>query len=172
LPNKVEWLPGESYAEYKQKKYAGMQGIGQSNSQKRMAGKCPNTDEVKTRCKCRTCINRRNRSKGRRKQNLVKKKLQIADNRFHGADAHEENWKSGVRFEVKAGKQVEPLNKLFKKAKLQSDTNHQQIGNMSKPFVYVAMPDGTENGILCFELDNVENVCVELLKGMGYFNDY
>ena len=157
---KIEWREDETFTEYKMRKHEGMQGMGQKTVKKR-EGWSDNQKRGLT-----------NKNKGRRKQNLVKKKLQIADNRFQGADAHEENWKSGVRFEVKAGKQVEPLNKLFKKAKLQSDTNHQQIGNMSKPFVYVAMPDGTENGILCFELDNVENVCVEILKGMGYFSDY
>tara|TARA_Y100000401_G_C8288787_1_gene207505 strand:+ start:153 stop:671 length:519 start_codon:yes stop_codon:yes gene_type:complete len=171
LKQQVEWEANETYAEYKQKKYAGMQGMGQPNSKKRMAGNCPNSNIVKTKCKCRTCINRRNRSKGRRKQNLVKKKLKIQDNRFHGADAHEENWLSGLRFEVKAGKQVEPLNKLFNKAKLQSDTNHKAIGSLSKPFVYVAMPDGTENGIMAFQLDDAENVCYEILKNFGYIEE-
>ena len=34
---------------------------------------------IKTKCKCRTCINRRNRAKGRRKQNLARKKLGIKE---------------------------------------------------------------------------------------------
>ena len=74
------WDGTETYAEYKAKKYAGWSGIGQPNSNTRMAGKCPNTNEIKTKCKCRTCINRRNRAKGRRKQNLARKKLGIPDN--------------------------------------------------------------------------------------------
>ena len=45
----VEWEANETYAEFKAKKYAGRSGIGQPNSNKRMAGKCPNTNEVKTK---------------------------------------------------------------------------------------------------------------------------
>ena len=162
------WDGTETYAEYKAKKYAGRSGIGQPNSKKRMAGKCPKTNEIKTKCQCRTCINRRNRAKGRRKQNLARKKLGIPDNRFHGADAHEENWATGLRVEVKAGKQVEPLSKIFYKSKTQSDVSHQAFGGMSKPFIQVSMPDGSTKGIVSFELDEIENVCVEVLKNFGY----
>jgi hypothetical protein len=145
-----------------------MQGMGQPNSQKRMAGKCPNTNKIKTACDCRTCINRRNRSKGRRKQNIARKKLGIKDNRFHGADAHEENWNTGLRVEVKAGKQVQPVFTLYNKCKLQSDVSHNAIGGTNKPFIQVSMPDNSTKGIVMFELDNIENVCVEVLKNFGY----
>ena len=164
----VEWQPDESFSEYKARKTAGMQGMGQPNSQKRMAGKCPNTDKLKTKCDCRTCINRRNRSKGRRKQNLARKKLNIPNNRFHGADAHEENWSTGLRVEVKAGKQVNPLATVFYKSKQQSDVSHRAFGGMGKPFIQVSMPDGTTKGIVSFQLDDIENVCVEVLKNFGY----
>lgn len=145
-----------------------MQGIGQPNSKKRMAGKCPNSNEVKTKCKCRTCINRRNRAKGRRKQNIARKKLNIPNNRFHGADAHEENWATGLRVEVKAGRQVDGLVKVFYKSKSQSDVSHRAFGGMSKPFIQVSMPDNSTKGIVSFELDDIENVCVEVLKNFGY----
>ena len=48
------WDGTETYAAYKAKKYAGWSGIGQPNSNTRMAGKCPKTNEIKTKCKCRT----------------------------------------------------------------------------------------------------------------------
>jgi hypothetical protein len=166
--NKVEWQDNETYGEFKARKSAGRTGMGQPNSKKRMHGKCPNTNKLKTRCSCRTCINRRNRSKGRRKQNMARKKLGIKDNRFHGADAHEENWNTGLRVEVKAGKQVQPVATLFNKCKAQSDLSHQAIGNLSKPFIQVSMPDNSTKGIVMFELDEVENVCVEILKNFGY----
>ena len=164
----VEWESNETYAEFKAKKYAGRSGIGQPNSNKRMAGKGPNTNEVKTKCKCRTCINRRNRAKGRRKQNIARKKLNIPNNRFHGADAHEENWATGLRVEVKAGKQVDGLVKVFYKSKSQSDLSHRAFGGMSKPFIQVSMPDNSTKGIVSFELDDIENVCVEVLKNFDY----
>lgn len=158
----------ETFAEYKQRRHAGWSGTGQPNSQTRQSGRCKNTNEFKNKCKCRTCINRRNRAKGRRKQNIARKKLGIKDNRFHGADAHEENWNTGLRVEVKAGKQVEPLSKFFYKSKLQSDMSHKAFGGMSKPFIQVSMPDNSTKGIVSFELDELENVCVEALKNLGY----
>jgi len=164
----VNWEANETYAEYKEKKYAGMSGIGQPNSKKNMSGLCPNSNEKKIKCKCRACINRRNRSKGKRKQNIARKKLGIPNNRFHGADAHEENWSTGLRVEVKAGKQVDGLAKVFYKSKEQSDISHRAFGGMGKPFIQVSMPDGTTKGIVSFELDDIENVCYEVLKNFGY----
>tara|TARA_R100000808_G_C2136099_1_gene144433 strand:+ start:1227 stop:1757 length:531 start_codon:yes stop_codon:yes gene_type:complete len=158
----------ETFAEWKQRKHAGWSGMGQPNSNKNMAGKCKNSNEIKTKCKCRTCINRRNRSKGRRKQNIARKKLGIKDNRFHGADAHEENWATGLRVEVKAGKQVNPISTFFYKCKTQSDISHRAFGGMGKPFIQVSMPDNSTKGIVSFELDDIENVCVEVLKNFGY----
>ena len=79
-PNKDGWDPEkESWDEYKANRFSGMSGTGQPNSQTNAKGLCPNTDIAKRTCKCRTCINRRNRSKGRRKQNMVRKKLGIPD---------------------------------------------------------------------------------------------
>ena len=39
---------------------------------------------------------------------------------------------------------------------------------MGKPFIQVSMPDGTTKGIVSFELDDIENVCMEVLKNFGY----
>ena len=165
----MEWdAENETFAEYKVRRSAGQSGMGQSNSQKNMAGKCTVTGKIKTKCDCRTCINRRNRAKGRRKQNLARKLLKIPNNRFHGADAHEENWSTGLSVEVKAGKQLEGLSKVFYKSKQQSDLSHQSFGGSSKPFVQMSMPDNSSKGIISFETDNIENVCVEILKNFGY----
>jgi hypothetical protein len=158
----------QSWDEYKATRFAGQQGIGQSNSQKNSHGRCDRTQLIKKDCHCTKCRNRRNRAKGRTKQNIVRKKLNIPSNRFHGADAHEENWIAGFRAEVKAGKQIQPLATAFYKAKAQSDANHKSIGSQSKPFIHIAMPDGTTNGIISFELNDVENVCVEILTNFGY----
>ena len=167
--SRAEWdAENEKFQEYKQRRHAGWSGMGLPNSEKRQAGKCPNSNEYKNKCKCRTCINRRNRAKGRRKQNIARKKLGIKDNRFHGADAHEENWATGLRVEVKAGKQVNPIATFFNKCKLQSDMSHRAFGGMGKPFIQVSMPDNSTKGIVSFELDDIENVCVEVLKNFGY----
>jgi len=170
--NNTEWQPDETFSDYKKRKHAGWSGTGQPNSQTAGRGKCKNTNTEKHKCKCRTCINRRNQAKGKRKQNLAKKKLGIEANKFYGADAHEENWRTGLRVEVKAGKQVNPLATVFYKSKAQSDASHKAIGTGSKPFIQVSMPDNSTKGIVSFEIDDVENVAVEILKNFGYqFND-
>lgn len=163
------WNPEkESWDEYKANRFAGQSGIGQPNSKKNAAGKCDKTNEEKRKCKCRTCINRRNRSKGKRKQVAAMKKLKIPNNKFRGADSDEENWKGNARYEVKAGKQHEQFARPFYKAKEQSDKNHEAIGSLSKPFVYVNMPDGRSDGIVAFQLSDVENACMALLENFGY----
>jgi len=158
----------ESFAEYKARKTSHSKSLSQPNSLRNQHGKCKYSKLEKHKCKCRTCINRRSRNKGRRKQNLVRKKLKIPNNKFYGADAHEENWSAGFRVEVKAGKQVQPVATLFYKCKAQSDTAHNAIGGKSKPFIQVSMPDNSTNGIVSFELDDIENICVEVLKNFGY----
>jgi hypothetical protein len=42
--------------------------MSQRNSNRNSIGLCPNTKQKKNTCKCKTCIARRNRNKGRRKQ--------------------------------------------------------------------------------------------------------
>ena len=161
------WDPEkESWDEWKARRFEGQMGIGQSNSQKNARGMCPNTDKPKRQCDCRTCINRRNRSKGRRKQNMVRKKLGIPDRKFHGADAHEENWRSAVRIEVKAGKQVGPIATRFDKAEAQSGENvkNQVGGGRGKPFMMVAMPDDTSDGIVLFRLSQLREVVEGIIE--------
>jgi len=166
--NNIEWQPDETYSDYKRRKHSGWSGTGQPNSQTAERGKCSKTNIEKYKCKCRACINRRNQAKGRRKQNLAKKKLGIEANRYGSRDAHEENWMTGLRVEVKSGKQVNPLATVFYKSKQQSDASHKAIGTGSKPFIQVSMPDNSTKGIVSFEIDEVENVAVEILKNFGY----
>ncbi len=165
-PNNSSWDPSkESWDEFKANRHAGWSGTGQPNSQKNARGLCPNTDVEKRKCRCRTCINRKNRAKGRRKQNMVRKKLGIADRKFHGADAHEENWRSAVRIEVKAGKQVGPIYTRFLKAEVQSWENVKNVeGGKGKPFAMVAMPDGTSDGLVIFRLSQLQEVVLGIVE--------
>jgi len=164
--NNNGWDPeNESWDEFKARRFEGQMGIGQPNSQKNARGVCPNTGDQKRRCKCRTCINRKNRAKGRRKQNMVRKKLGIPDRKFHGADAHEENWRSAVRIEVKAGKQVGPIATRFEKAESQSWENVKNVvGGRSKPFMMVAMPDESSDGIVLFRLSQLRAVVEGIIE--------
>jgi hypothetical protein len=90
-------------------------------------------------CKCRSCVGRRSRTQGLKKQRHAKKLLGVPSNRFHGQDGNEENWRGLFRIEVKSGKQVGHA-KWFFRAEAQSDANR-AIGD-SRPFLFVAMPEG------------------------------
>ena len=146
------WRDDETYSEYKQRKNEAKgltQGIGLPNKK--------NRDNLTKKQK----MGLNNKNKGRRKQNIARKKLGIPDTKFRSQMGHEENWQGEIRVEVKAGKQVQTLWKKFNDAKLQSD-NNKRIGD-SRPFVFIAMPDGTTNGLITFELDKLDEVIQGLI---------
>ena len=147
---KIEWREDETFSEYKMRKHEGMQGMGQKTVKKR-EGWSDNQKRGLT-----------NKNKGRRKQNLARKKLKIPDTKFRSQMGNEESWQGEVRVEVKAGKQVQTLWTNYQKAKEQSDANT-RIGD-TRPFMFVAMPDGTSNGLVVVELDKLDEVVFALLE--------
>ena len=147
---KIEWREDETFSEYKMRKHEGMQGMGQKTVKKR-EGWSDNQKRGLT-----------NKNKGRRKQNLARKKLRIPDTKFRSQMGNEESWQGEVRVEVKAGKQVQTLWTKYQKAKEQSDANT-RIGD-TRPFMFVAMPDGTSNGLVVVELDKLDEVVFALLE--------
>jgi hypothetical protein len=108
-------------------------------------------------CACRSCIGRRNRRKGLRKQRIARKVLGVPDARFHGQLANEENWRANWRVEVKSGAQVGPIATRFLAAERQADAN-KAIGD-PRPFMMVAMPDdwGSE-GIVLIRLSDLRGI--------------
>ena len=148
--SKIEWQPDETFSDYKRRKHAGLQGMGQKTVKNR-EGWSDNQKRGLT-----------NKNKGRRKQNLARKKLNIPDTKFRSQMGNEESWKGEVRVEVKAGKQVQTLWTKYLKAKEQSDTNT-RIGD-TRPFLFVAMPDGTSNGLVVMELDKLEEIVFALIE--------
>ena len=147
---KIKWREDETFTEYKMRKHEGMQGMGQKTVKKR-EGWSDNQKRGLT-----------NKNKGRRKQNLARKKLKIPDTKFRSQMGNEESWQGEVRVEVKAGKQVQTLWTKYQKAKAQSDANT-RIGD-TRPFMFVAMPDGTSNGLVVVELDKLDEVVFALLE--------
>ena len=147
---KIEWREDETFTEYKMRKHEGMQGMGQKTVKKR-EGWSDNQKRGLT-----------NKNKGRRKQNLARKKLRIPDTKFRSQMGNEESWLGEIRVEVKAGKQVQTLWTKYQKAKEQSDANT-RIGD-TRPFMFVAMPDGTSNGLVVVELDKLDEVVFALLE--------
>jgi hypothetical protein len=150
MTNEIEWREDETFSEYKARKHSGMQGMGQ----KTVKNKDNWTDKQK--------MGLNNKNKGRRKQNIARKKLGIPDTKFRSQMGHEENWRGEIRVEVKAGKQVQSLWNKYTKAKLQSDDNT-RIGD-TRPFVFIAMPDGTTNGLVVFEIDKLDEVIQGLIQ--------
>ncbi len=90
---------------------------------------------------------RRNRTKGDSKARRARKKLGLGGH----LTRHEESWSGLVRTEIKAGIQVGPIATRFYAAKAQSDAA-KALGDI-RPFVMVAMPDGTTKGIVLMDLD-------------------
>ena len=77
--------------------------------------------------------------------------------------ADEEDWNSSVLFEVKSGKQVDPIATRFYNAESQSQEFVDTLGK-KKPFSMVAMPLGTGDGIFMCRLSSLEKVVEGLLE--------
>ena len=98
-----------------------------------------------------------NRNNGRNKQELARKLLKVPDNITGRIPADEEDWNSEVLFEVKSGKQVDPIATRFYNAESQSQEFVDTLGK-KKPFSMVAMPTGTGDGIFMCRLSSLEKV--------------
>ena len=100
---------------------------------------------------------KRNRTKGDSKARRARKKLGLGGH----LTRHEENWGGIFRTEIKAGAQVGPIYTRFRDAKAQSDAA-KALGDV-RPFVMVAMPDGTSEGIVLMTLTEFAEI-VSLLS--------
>ncbi len=98
---------------------------------------------------------KRNRTKGDSKARRARKKLGLYATGNAGS-RHEEHWSGAFRIESKAGAQVGPIATRFYEAKAQSDAA-KAIGDI-RPFVMVAMPDGTSRGIILMDLDEFSDL--------------
>jgi hypothetical protein len=119
---------------------------------------CDRTGEPNYQCKCPSCIGRRNRRKGSRKQRGAGKAVGVPPAKFGSQKAHEENWRGPVRLEVKAGRQVQRTATVFLAAEAQSETAR-AVGD-PRPFAMVAMPDGwgESEGLVVVRLSDFQRV--------------
>ena len=99
-------------------------------------------------CGCARCRGKRNRAKGDSKARQARKKLGIPG----VMSRHEEHWGGMCRVEMKAGKQVNPIQTRFELARLQSE-QARPMGD-TRPFLMVAMPEGTSDGIVLMRLSD------------------
>jgi hypothetical protein len=101
---------------------------------------------------------KRNRAKGDAKARRARKKLGLGGY----LTRHEENWGGAFRTEIKAGAQVGPIRTRFDDAKAQSDAA--RASGDIRPFVMVAMPDGTNRGIVLMDLEEFAELASILLE--------
>jgi hypothetical protein len=99
---------------------------------------------------------RRNRTKGDAKARRARKKLGLGGH----LTRHEENWGGYFRTEVKAGAQVGPIATRFQAAYAQS-LAAKALGDI-RPFIMVAMPDGTAKGIVLMDLEEFSEIAILL----------
>ena len=104
-----------------------------------------------------------NRNNGRSKQEMARKLLKVPNNVSGKIPADEEDWNSNVLFEVKSGKQVDPIATRFYNAESQSQEFVDTLGT-KKPFSMIAMPHGTGDGIFMCRLSSLEKVVEGLLE--------
>jgi hypothetical protein len=151
----------ETYSDWKRRKSEerGLQGIGQKNRKD-----TSNWTEAQKRGK-------RSRNKGMRKQREARKQLKIPNSRFRSNMGNEENWRGELRFEVKAGKQIQTIWTKFLKMEDQSNANLADVGKNMKPFVGVIKPDGTTDGLVMFRISDIENVVVGFLQNWEEYEE-
>ena len=99
-------------------------------------------------CNCARCRGKRNRQKGDAKARQARKVLGIPG----AMSRHEENWAGSCRVEMKAGKQVQPIATRFELARAQSE--EQRPHGDHRPFMMVAMPEYTKDGIVLMRLSD------------------
>jgi hypothetical protein len=75
---------------------------------------------------------------------------------------HEENWGGVFRTEIKAGAQIGPIATRFQAAKTQSDAA-KALGDV-RPFIMVAMPDGSTDGIVLMSLSEFSELATLLTQ--------
>lgn len=116
---------------------------------------------VKRDCRCRRCLGKRSRDKGDKRARGARKALGIP-----GANTrHEELWGGGLRTEMKAGAQVKPAITAFLRMEAQSELQRPMGDN--RPFVGVALPDGSKDGIVMFRLSKTPDVVAALIEQIG-----
>lgn len=115
---------------------------------------------VKRGCSCKRCLGKRSRKKGDDKARTARKALGIP-----GANTrHEELLGGGVRWEAKAGAQIQPMWTAFLKAWAQSE-QARAIGD-HRPFVMTAAPDNTREQLFACRLSDLPEVVAALIEQM------
>lgn len=134
-------------------------------------GVCPHTGEQKRSCKCRSCIGRRNRRKGQRKQskNLAAlEQITGTQAKWRGRRGNEETADHlPVRYENKAGREggANTIWTHYQRAETQSEASR-AVGDV-RPFVATFSPDGTTEGLFVCRISKLPDVIAALVMNDG-----
>lgn len=127
---------------------------------------CSNTGEPRRVCRCRSCVGRKNRNKGRTGQRAAREALRLSRERWVGREANEETWTAAVRVEVKAGgSMANPVQLRYDKMRAQSDAAT-AIGD-TRPFVAVVKADGHSDVVVMVKGEDLPAVVQALLEEWG-----
>lgn len=118
---------------------------------------CPNSGVPLRVCSCYSCRGRRNRNKGKTKQRQARRGLEKTFQQIAGpsmvSTSNEETWRLPVRAEVKAGGMAKTVDTFYRNTKAQADAD-KAIGD-SRPFLAVAMVDGSTDGLAVIRLSDL-----------------
>lgn len=114
-------------------------------------------------CRCKSCLGRRSRREGQRRQRRAQKVLNIEGTAL-GAN-HEENWRGAVRVEVKSQGFAKPVLTKYALMAAQSEASR-PIGD-NRPFVAIVEPPGVTFGIVMFRTDKIEETVTALAQQIG-----
>lgn len=124
---------------------------------------CVHTGEPRRTCKCRSCLGRRNRNKGKTGQRAAREALMLRRERWTGREANEETWTAAVRVEVKAGgNMANPVGLRYDQMRSQSD-EATAIGD-NRPFVGIVKPDGWSDVVVLVKGKDLPAVVAALLE--------
>jgi hypothetical protein len=116
--------------------------------------------------KCRSCLGRRNKRYGHRKQAKARKALGVPDAKFLGMMAHEELFGGLIRTEVKAGKShADPVATHFLASEKQSEQNR-AIGD-TRPFIAAFMPSKMDDGLVVIRMSQLRETVAALAEQLG-----
>lgn len=118
--------------------------------------------ECSRKVPCRSCLGRRSRRSGLKKQREARKALGIPSAQFAGLNGNEEAWRGAVRAEVKSGAQVGPVWTRYFAAEQQSEAN-KSVGDPRK-FVFISMPPGITDGLVTFRLSHAPEIVAALYE--------
>lgn len=126
---------------------------------------CRKEDPACTRkVPCRSCLGRRNRRSGLKKQRDARKTLGIPSAKFAGLNGNEENWRGPVRVEVKSGAQAKPVWTRYALSEDQAESN-KAVGD-ARPFLAVFMPPGMTDGLFVGRISQLAAI-VEAFANWG-----